>query len=91
MRICISLLIYYLVNPGGFMLPPPGEPNPGGLVPPGGPKDGGLLFAGGLNTGRVGRGGLMPAGGHGLGGLMGLYMGIGASHCQGTLLVLVSQ
>lgn len=57
------------------MLPPPGEPNPGGLVPPGGPKDGGLLFAGG----------------HGLGGLMGLYMGIGASHCQGTLLVLVSQ
>lgn len=81
MRICISLLIYYLVNPGGFMLPPPGEPNPGGLVPAGGPKDGG-----------AGRGGLMLPGGHGRGiiGGYGLYAGLSFQSQNGSL-SLVSQ
>lgn len=92
MRISISLLIYYLVNPGGFMLPPPGEPNPGGLVPAGGPKEGGLMPAGGPKDGGAGRGGLMPPGGHGRGiiGGYGLYAGLSFQSQNGSR-SLVSQ
>ncbi|MBR3877339.1 MAG: hypothetical protein IKJ23_04075 [Bacteroidaceae bacterium] len=63
------------------MLPPPGEPNPGGLVPAGGPKDGG-----------AGRGGLMPPGGHGRGiiGGYGLYAGLSFQSQNGSR-SLVSQ
>ncbi|MBR3916333.1 MAG: hypothetical protein IKJ49_04230 [Bacteroidaceae bacterium] len=88
----LSLLIYYLVNPGGLTLPVPGEPNPGGLVPAGGPKEGGLMPAGGPKDGGAGRGGLMPPGGHGRGliGGYGLYAGL-SSQSQNGSRFLVSQ
>lgn len=87
MRICISLLIYYLVNPGGLTLPVPGEPNPGGLVPAGG-----LMPAGGPKDGGAGRGGQMPPGGHGRGviGGYGLYAGLSFQSQNGSRF-LVSQ